>query len=244
MKCLKWMILILLALPLPALADGPSIGVGLRIEALNIEDEQRDPISGVDTLPVIGVMADIEPARGLIPGRLRVGLEYNYLGEESTTLFQTLEADWSEHHILATVDYGWEVTDYLVPYAKVTLGLGFYEVGVEDFVAARLEATDYGLFSGSAGAGLELLFPYSFWGSAAEPSGDNTDVSDAEVSVGDNSFGLRLELGHTFRQNPEFVVEQSHDTPEEAEEIPLEGARLGTLPVNGLYFSVDFFVRF
>ena len=88
--------------------------------------------------------------------------------------------------------------------------------------------SDHWLFSGHGGVGVEVLAPYEFWG---DP-------------VGDNTVGLRFELGHTLRQDPSYTLSSPSNTPEDEEPISTTSTSLGTLSTHGGYFTVDFFARF
>lgn len=210
-----------------AAADGPSIGVGGRTLVQVNTDRSQDPVSISDSFMLSGLYVDVEPIRDLLAsaGRLRLGIEWQY-NNSYADLFGVLGGNLSGHHLLGTIDYGYELTPWLALYGRGSFGVAFYDLTIE--ADANLEADDYGLFSGYAGGGVEFLVPYTFWG--GEPN--------------DDTLGARLEAGHTFRADPSFTVTRSHTTPEDAEDMPLIGAELGDIDVNGWYVGLDFFGRF
>lgn len=197
----------------------PQFGLGARLGVLFAAERDRDPLFESDSTAQIGLALDVQPFGSLIPNdRLRFGLEW-MSGNSNATLFQIFTADYTDHHLYATAEYGYRVLDWLVPYVRLGVGVAFYDLEISS--GQSLSARDHWLFSSYASGGIE--FVTTGW------------VVD---------LGARMEGGYALRQHPEFTLESNRQTPEDEDDIPLQGTPIGELTTSGGLFTFEVFVRY
>ena len=194
----------------------PNFDLGVRISMLYSADASRDAFFENDYFTSTGIEVSMAPLPGLLfdEDELRVGLEWSP-GYQDNSIFYSENAEYQDDHFFLTLDYGVEFFGFLTPYARLGIGTAFYEVDIAGF-----ESEANWLFSGYGALGIEAAPDWFL------------------------SPGIRFELGHTLRQDPEFTLTASQDTPEEEEEMSLEGANIGTLSTNGLLFTTQLFLRY
>jgi hypothetical protein len=212
-----------LCLCAPAVADDFTTSIGVRAGGVLIRDRGLDPASESDINPQTGLYTDIEVFSPTGPDHLSLGLEWA-TASTSASLFNSFQIDTNAHYLLLAATYRYDLTPWLAPYVRTSAGVGFHHLSIE---GGDYEADDDWTFAGYSGAGAEFIVPYKEWSSTAT-----------------TTIGVRLELGYTYRAQPEFIATRPTNTPEDEAEIPLSGINLGSMPNNGYVLTFDAFIRF
>ena len=197
----------------------PQFGIGVRLGWMINTDPGRDLIVEEGALGEYGLHIDaLLLADTLLADRLRVGLEWRMSDNGSVPFFGTFRADFQAHHLMLTADYSVQVLPMLAPYIHIGAGAAFYDLSIGGDVS--LESSDNWLFTSYGALGLELSF--------------GTDWQT----------GLRLEVGHSLRASPSFVMNGKKSTPEDADEMAVVGTRLGSIPMSDWLSTLEVFLRY
>lgn len=206
-----------------------SLGLGFRFGQTVVNDRQLDPLTPSNTNTQLGLYVDYEFLDDLIVygDRLRFGIEW-FSDGTSETLYNTFNLEHGGHHVLATIDYGYHIFRWLTPYLRTGLGFGIYDFSLS---SPSSNVEDSALtFSGQAGLGLEFLLPFDVMANSSEKH--------------KSGIGVRTEFGLTFRTEPEYEVGRTGPTPEDEVDVTVVPTSLGSVPVNGWYWTTDLYLRF
>lgn len=199
----------------------PTYTIGVRNSGVLIRNRGLDPVSASDIIQQSGLYADVEFLSTQGNDHLSLGLEWVTSGTSAET-FQRFQADHRAHYGLLALTYRIDITSWLSPYIRTSVGFGVHALDIEGY-----EVNNDWVLASSHGLGVEVFIPYDAW----SPDGTTT-------------LGARLELGALYQLDPEFTLTKSANTPADTEEIPISGADLGSMPTSGFSFTFDAFIRF